>query len=67
MTTAQQLIQHDIKESLVILNRHAMASSLSLSERRKHRPVIRTYPRDRVLHAIMRREMEFAIRKIRGE
>lgn len=64
MTTAQQLIHHDIVQSNRIMQRHYKSSSLPLTEKRKHEPEVCKYRRDRVLHAIMQREMERVLRII---
>ncbi|MDI3438319.1 hypothetical protein QLG07_02455, partial [Erwinia sp. V90_4] len=64
MTTAQQLIHHDIAQSNHIMQRYYKSSSLPFIEKRKHKPEVCKYRRDRVLHAIMNREMERVLRII---
>ncbi|WP_240116223.1 DUF7301 family protein [Erwinia endophytica] len=61
MTTAQELIRIDITESGRQMQQYYKSSSLPFAERRKHKPKGCQYRRDRVLHSIMRREMEKAL------
>lgn len=62
MTTAQELIRIDITQSGRLLRQYYKSSSLPWPERRKYRPEVCQNRRDKVLHKIMQREMERAIR-----
>ncbi|WP_460522422.1 DUF7301 family protein [Erwinia aphidicola] len=46
------------------MQRYYKSSSLPFTEKRKHKPEVCKYRRDRVLHAIMNREMERVLRII---
>lgn len=61
MTTAQDLIRIDIIESSNQINKYSRASSLPPIEKRKNKPEVCHYRRDRVLHRIMQLEMERAL------
>lgn len=64
MTTAQQLIHRDMEQSHRLMMRYYKASSLPWIEKRDNKPEVCKYRRDRVLHAIMNREMERVLRII---
>ena len=64
MTTAQQLIHHDMKQSHRLMMRYYKSSSLPWIEKRDNKPEVCKYRRDRVLNAIMQREMKRVLRII---
>lgn len=64
MTTAQEFIRIDITQSGRLLRQYYKSSSLPWPERRKYRPEVCQYRRDKVLHQIMRREMAKVLESI---
>jgi len=67
MTTAQPLIHRAMAQSHRLMMRYYKASSLPWIEKRDNKPEVSKYRRDRVLHAIMQREMERVLRIIGAE
>lgn len=70
MTKATKLIdlmRHDFKEGNAIYARYWSSSSLPPAERRKHRPKVRKYPRDRVMNRLTSLYLAVVGARLRGE
>lgn len=63
-STVQQLLQADIAENSARLKRYRKASSLSRMDKHRYRPVMRSWPRDRVMKRLLQINMKKAMKDI---
>lgn len=67
MTTVSDLINADLKEYGARRQRYFESSSLSFLEKIKNKPQFRKYPRDRILHRLLRLNMNFFTKTIAND
>lgn len=65
-STIQELTGADMEQGNSLHRRYWNSSSLPIRERRKHRPSLCNYRRDRVLRKIMKNEMAALAKKIQS-